>query len=70
VGTSANIHGEPSPATAQQVIFDLGDRVDLLLDGGRTPLSRESTVVDLTQDPPRVVREGAIPRGQVEEALR
>lgn len=70
VGTSANIHGEPSPATAQQVIFGLGDRVDLILDGGRTPLSRESTVVDLTQDPPRVVREGAIPRGQVEEALR
>lgn len=60
VGTSANRHGAPSPLTAQQVAFDLGDAVDLILDGGRCPVGRESTVVDATADPPRVLRRGAI----------
>jgi L-threonylcarbamoyladenylate synthase len=60
VGTSANTHGAPSPLTAQQVAFDLGDAVDLILDGGRCPVGRESTVVDATADPPRVLREGAV----------
>ncbi len=70
IGTSANIHGSASPATAQHVAFELGDQVDLILDGGRTRHGRESTVVDVTQDAPRVVREGAIPRETIEEALR
>ncbi len=61
IGTSANSHGMPAPTTAQLAVFDLGDRVDLVLDGGRVPLGRESTVVDVTGDVPRVVREGAIP---------
>jgi len=60
VGTSANRHGAPSPVTAQGVVFDLGDRVDLVIDGGRVPLGRESTVVDATADPPRLVRQGAL----------
>jgi L-threonylcarbamoyladenylate synthase len=60
VGTSANTHGAPSPLTAQQVAFDLGDAVDLILDGGRCPVGRESTVVDATTDPPRVLRGGAV----------
>lgn len=60
VGTSANTHGVPAPATAQQAVFDLGDRVDLVLDGGRAPLGKESTVVDATKDPPRVIRQGAL----------
>lgn len=60
VGTSANTSGAPPPATVQQVVFDLGDRVDLVIDGGRCPLGQESTVVDATGDPPRVVRQGAL----------
>ena len=60
VGTSANSHGAPSPLTIQQVVFDLGDRVDLVIDGGRVPLGRESTVIDATVDPPRVLRHGAV----------
>lgn len=60
VGTSANSHGAPPPLTAQQVVFDLGDRVDLVIDGGRASLGRESTVIDATVDPPRVLRQGAI----------
>jgi L-threonylcarbamoyladenylate synthase len=63
VGTSANRHGGLSPATAQQVAFDLGDTVDLILDGGRCPIGRESTVVDATTDHVRVVRPGAVSVG-------
>ncbi|MDQ7820509.1 MAG: L-threonylcarbamoyladenylate synthase [Armatimonadota bacterium] len=65
VGTSANSHGMPAPVTAQLAVFDLGDRVDLVLDGGRTPLGRESTVVDLTGPEPRIIREGAIPAAEL-----
>lgn len=60
VGTSANSHGASAPLTAQQVVFDLGDGVDLVIDGGRVSLGRESTVVDATVDPPRVLRQGAV----------
>ena len=70
IGTSANIHGGVSPTTAQHVAFELGDALDMILDGGRTRHGRESTVVDTTTEPPRVVREGAIPRETIEEALR
>jgi L-threonylcarbamoyladenylate synthase len=66
VGTSANTHGMPAPATAAQVALDLGESVDLILDGGRSSGSRPSTVVDVTRTPPEVVRVGAIPI----EALR
>lgn len=60
VGTSANSHGASSPLTAQHAVYDLGDRVDLVIDGGRSPLGKESTVVDATVDPPRVVRQGPL----------
>lgn len=66
VGTSANTHGMPSPVTAQLAVYDLGDRVDLVLDGGRVPGGRESTVVDVTSQSPRVVRQGAIPAKEIE----
>ena len=65
VGTSANSHGARSPLTAQQVVFDLGDRVDLVIDGGRVPLGRESTVVDATVEPPRLLRQGALLLGDL-----
>ncbi|HET6781084.1 MAG TPA: L-threonylcarbamoyladenylate synthase [bacterium] len=69
VGTSANTHGMPSPVTAQQAIFELGDRVDMVLDGGRVPGGRESTVVDVTTDAPRVLREGAIAAREIERTV-
>ncbi|MGH2348357.1 MAG: L-threonylcarbamoyladenylate synthase [bacterium] len=60
VGTSANSHGHPAPRTAQQAIFDIGNQVDLLIDGGRTRVAAPSTVVDATQGL-RIVRAGAVP---------
>lgn len=57
---SANPHGAPSPCTADEVVAGLGDRVDLVLDGGRTPGGPPSTVLDLTRVPPVVLRRGAV----------
>lgn len=58
--TSANLSGEPPPDTAEGVLAQLEGRIDLILDGGRCPGGVSSTVVDLTVDPPAVLREGAI----------
>jgi L-threonylcarbamoyladenylate synthase len=66
VGTSANLHGMPAPVIASQVALDLGDAVDLILDGGRCPVGRPSTVIDVTRTPPVILRAGAISA----EALR
>ena len=59
-GTSANRSGGPDPLTAEDVRAQLGDTVDLVIDGGRCPSARPSTVVDCTADRPRVVRSGSI----------
>ncbi len=58
--TSANLSGQPSPRTAAQVEAYLGGRVDLILDGGACPGGVDSTVVDLTRQPPHIARVGAI----------
>jgi L-threonylcarbamoyladenylate synthase len=69
VGTSANTHGMPAPISAVQVALDLGASVDLILDGGRCPLGRPSTVIDITRTPPTVVRTGAISLEAVREVI-
>jgi L-threonylcarbamoyladenylate synthase len=61
VGTSANTHGMPAPIAAAQVALDLGESVDLILDGGRSSATHPSTVVDVTRTPPVVVRVGVVP---------
>ncbi|MEK7848524.1 MAG: L-threonylcarbamoyladenylate synthase [Chloroflexota bacterium] len=68
VGTSANICGQPSPRTAAEVRGQLGEGVDFIIDGGPCPGGVESTVVDLTGEP-RLLREGAIPRREIERVL-
>jgi len=55
---SANLAGKPSPTTAKHVYEDLNGRIDAILDGGATNIGVESTVVDLTVDPPMVLRPG------------
>ncbi len=59
---SANVSGRPSPTTALHVLNDLDGRIDLILDGGTTNIGIESTVVDLTNDPPLILRPGWITR--------
>lgn len=65
--TSANRSGAPSVTTAGQVMNELGGRVNLILDGGEAPGGEPSTVVDLTDSPPRLLRAGPI---SLEEVLR
>ncbi len=60
VGTSANLSGQPAALTAPEARSQLGARVDIFIDGGRAPGGIESTVLDLTVSPPRVVRPGAV----------
>jgi len=68
-GTSANLSGRPSPVTAQEVEAELGGRIELILDGGRCPGGTPSTVLDLTADPPTILRAGAIGVEEIEAAL-
>jgi len=57
---SANRFGQVSPTTAADVRLDLGDAVDMVLDGGPCPVGVESTIVDLTGAEPEVLRPGGI----------
>lgn len=67
--TSANLSGGANPMTAEEVLAQLGGRLPLILDGGSTPGAVPSTVLDCTVDPPRVIREGALPVERVEQVL-
>jgi L-threonylcarbamoyladenylate synthase len=58
---SANLSGKPSPTTAQHVYEDLNGRIDAIIDGGATNIGVESTVVDLSVDPPILLRPGGTP---------
>jgi L-threonylcarbamoyladenylate synthase len=55
---SANLAGKPSPTSAKHVLDDLGGHIDAILDAGPTPIGVESTVLDLTVDPPQILRPG------------
>jgi L-threonylcarbamoyladenylate synthase len=68
VAPSANRSGHVSPTTAQHVLADLGGRIDLIIDGGPTPLGLESTVVACL-DAPMLLRPGGLPRAAIEEVL-
>jgi len=67
---SANLAGRPSPTEARHVFEDFKDRVDLILDGGRTKIGLESTVVDLTIKPPQILRPGGISIEELREDLK
>ena len=68
-GTSANRAGARAPISAAEVGFGLGEMAALVIDGGRTPGGIESTVVDVSAGAPRIVREGAVGRREIEECL-
>lgn len=67
--TSANITGEASPTRAEEALAHLDGLVELVLDGGPTPTARESTVVTFVQEPPAVLRLGAISVARLREVL-
>lgn len=67
--TSANVSGLPEATTAAEIVEQLGDAIELVLDGGPAHGGPASTVVDCTTDPPRILRVGAIPVERVEAVL-
>jgi len=60
VGTSANLSGQPSALTAAEVRTQIGDKIDMVIDGGKCPGGIESTIVDLSGEKPVIRRQGAI----------
>jgi len=67
--TSANRSGSPPATTAEEVLSQLGSELDLLLDGGPCPGGLPSTIVDVRNTPPRLVRKGRVPFEEVERAI-
>lgn len=66
---SANISGKPSPTRGHHVISDLSGRVDMIVDGGKSELGLESTVLDVTGDVPCILRPGSITLSMIEEVV-
>jgi L-threonylcarbamoyladenylate synthase len=62
---SANISGGRPPTCAAEVLKSFAGEIDVILNGGRTEMGIESTVIDLTVDPPKVLREGAIKEAEL-----
>jgi len=69
VGTSANKTGEKPPKTAQEAAQQVGEEVDVILDGGPVPLGVSSSVVDFTGAKPRLVRRGPIKLSDIKNLL-
>ena len=63
--TSANLSGQPSPSTAREVFGQLGGRIALIIDGGRTPGGVPSTVVDCSGMELQILREGPISMDEI-----
>ncbi|BCV24101.1 MAG TPA: threonylcarbamoyl-AMP synthase [Firmicutes bacterium] len=68
-GPSANLSGRPSPTTAGHVITDLAGRVAMIIDGGHTGVGVESTVLDVTVDPPQILRPGGVTLEELREVV-
>ena len=66
---SANRSGQPSPKSADDVLAQLGGRIDAVLDGGPCQVGVESTILDLTVTPYRILRQGGLRREKLEAAL-
>jgi L-threonylcarbamoyladenylate synthase len=67
--TSANISGQASPSTAEEVYAQLGGRIDLIIDSGTTPGGVPSTVVDCTGNELKILREGPISLEEIRSKL-
>lgn len=66
---SANTSGRPSPTKAHHVLEDLGDKVSAIIDGGACRVGLESTVLDLTVTPPKILRPGGVSHESLSEIL-
>ncbi|MEG0747768.1 MAG: L-threonylcarbamoyladenylate synthase [Cetobacterium sp.] len=67
--TSANISGEKTPRSFEELSEKFKERADILIDAGESPLGVESTIIDLTKDVPVILREGAIKKEAIEKLI-
>ena len=68
IGTSANISDQQAALTAEEVEQQLGGKIDFIINGGKCPGRKESTVVDVTRELPIVLRQGIIPADEINKA--
>lgn len=66
---SANTSGKPSPTLGEHVYHDMEDKIPLILDGGPTKIGIESTVIDMTSEPPVILRPGNVTKEQIEKIV-
>ncbi len=66
---SANLSGRPSPTTAEHVYHDLKGKIPLIIDGGKSELGVESTVIDLDRDPPVLLRPGGLNYEELQQLI-
>lgn len=66
---SANMSGGESPKTAQEVLDVFGGRIACVVDGGRCEIGVESTILDMTVTPPRILRQGGLPEADIMRVL-
>lgn len=66
---SANASGKPSPTLAKYVIEDMDGRIDMIIDGGEVGIGLESTIIDMTVNPPQILRPGFITEAMLAEVL-
>ena len=69
VAPSANASGKPSPTKAAHVWEDLEGRIQGIIDGGHCPVGIESTVIDMTEEPPVLLRPGGVTQKMIEEVI-
>ncbi len=67
---SANLSGRPSPTTAEHVIRDLNGKIDVIIDGGDVTFGVESTVLDLTSEPPYILRPGPVTIEEIKTVIK
>ncbi len=67
--TSANLTGAPECSRAKEVLSQLEGKIDGIVDGGRTPGGKGSTIIDVTVSPVKVLREGVIPATLILDTL-
>lgn len=66
---SANTSGKPSPTVAKYVVEDMNGRIDMIIDGGDVGIGVESTIVDLTEGTPTILRPGFVTKEMIERVL-
>jgi L-threonylcarbamoyladenylate synthase len=67
--TSANLSHTPECATADEVVAQIGDKLDAIVDSGKTAGGKGSTIIDVTVHPPHILREGVINRSSIEKHI-